>query len=243
MPNKTENEKARNREYQKDYYQDNRAEILESRRKKYETDEEYREAMRDRDARNYWFRHRPKELVEREMPEVKFEEVSPKGHLEIKVNNRKDARHGKTIRVAVYGTSALSKFLDRDPQTIRKWLSSGVIPEPAIRGEALPQGHPLRRGRSQRLYTEDEAKAIYEARDLLALPYVRIKDSLFAQNVRESLEDLEQGLEVQPKGKKKRKGGTRLTGRCPSCEKPYVGLGDASEPQFCRSCGFEVELD
>lgn len=243
MANKSDKEKERNRDYQAEYYEANRDDILSKRKQKYENDPDYRARMRARDQRNYWFRQRPKETVTKELPNIKFEDVSPKGHIELKVKNKEDARDGQTIRVPVYGTTELAKVLDRDPQTLRKWLQAGVIPEPATRGEDLPDGHPLKRGRSPRLYTEDEARTIFEARDLLALPYGRIKDSLFAQSVRESLGDLVQGLEVQKNGKRARqRTDRRITGKCPACEKAFVGMGDPTDVHYCRSCGFEVEI-
>lgn len=239
---KTEDALQREKDYNRNYYQDNRDEILLKRKQKYQNDPEYRARMQARDQRNYWFKDRA-QTPEKELPDVRFREVPPKGHIEVTVRNPTDARDGKIITVAVYGTAELGEFLDRDPQTLRKWLKAGVIPEPATRGEDLPEGHALRRGRSPRLYTEDEARAIYESRDLLARPYGRIKDSLFAQSVREELEDLVQGLKVVPKMGGKTTSRQRLVGTCENCGKPFVGRGDQDEAHVCRKCGGPIALE
>jgi hypothetical protein len=181
-------------DYQKSYYEKNREKILERRRQKYIEDAEYRRKARARDLRNYWLRPRGSVAKDKEVTGLEFEEIEPRGRIEVKVENPEDTRNGLTVEVALYGTPEIGQMLDRDQQTIRKWLTAGVIPEPALRGEALPEGHALRRGRSQRLYTEDEARTIYACREHLARPFLRIKDSLFAQCVREELGKLVNGL-------------------------------------------------
>lgn len=241
---KSEKELEHNREYQKGYYADNRVEILAKRREKYKNDPTYKSSSRARDLRNYWFRQREENAPDKALPEVSFEGVSPKGHVEIVVDNQNDVRHGQTVKVAVYGTPELGTFLGRDPQTIRKWLKSGVIPEPSIRGDALPEGHVLKRGRAQRLYTEDEARALYGCRDLLSRPFLRIADSHFAQCVRDGFSVLIQGLEVRTKKMTLRMPKeSQITGTCIACNKPFVGVGNPSDHHHCRSCGFRVKMD
>src|SRR5690606_18762901 len=114
------------------------------------------------------------------LPDVDFNDVQPLGKLRIVVKNPKDQRHGQEVEVPVYGTNELGQFLGRDGQTIRKWLKRGVLPEPAHRGSEV---NFTTKGRNPRLYTEDEARIIYESRELLDRPAPSLADSAFSRTV------------------------------------------------------------
>lgn len=190
---KEKSERERNRAYQKEYYRRNRERILEERRRRYREDEEYREKMRIRDRRVYWFK-RAQERPRRKLPTLGFEDIRPLGHIRIKVTNPEDRRYGKEVEVPVYGTAEIGRMLDRDGQTIRKWLKRGVLPEPHFRGWAVDF---TTKGRNPRLYTEDEVRIIYENRELLTRPAQRLADSAFSRVLHEEFGKLVQGLRPQ----------------------------------------------
>lgn len=192
---KSERERERNRAYQKEYYRRNRERLLEERRRRYREDEDYREKMRIRDRRVYWFK-RAQERPRRKLPTLGFEDIRPLGHIRIKVMNHEDRRYGKEVEVPVYGTAEVGRMLDRDGQTIRKWLKRGVLPEPYFRGWSVDFAT---RGRNPRLYTEDEARIIYENRELLTRPAPRLTDSAFSRVLHEEFDKLVQGLRPQPR--------------------------------------------
>lgn len=193
---KTQREVERNREYQKEYYQRRREELLAERRRRYREDPEYRERMRIRDRRRYWFGRRQQKKKRSNLPDVDFNDVQPLGKLRIVVKNPKDLRHGQEVEVPVYGTNELGQFLGRDGQTIRKWLKRGVLPESAHRGAEVDF---TTKGRNPRLYTEDEARIIYENRELLERPAPSLADSAFSRTVTSEFGKLVQGLRPKPR--------------------------------------------
>jgi hypothetical protein len=114
----------------------------------------------------------------------------PSGEIPIPV----DGIDGEHLQVSVYGTPQVGQALGRNEQTVRKWLNAGALPEPAWRGDDLPKGHALRRGRNRRWYTDDEMRILLDHRELLRKPYATLAVSPYFAQVRQELGQLERGL-------------------------------------------------
>lgn len=186
---RSEEERERERAYQKEYYRKNREILLAKRKEKYETDREYREAGRARDRRRYWLKERPDEAAH-PLPEVDRGEIRPTGTIPICVGSPEAAE----TDVPVYGTPQVATILGRNEQTIRKWLTRGLLPGPYWRGNALPYGHPLRRGRNRRWYTEDEFDILFSHRELLRIPLPSLDANPFFDRVRQAFSQLDRGV-------------------------------------------------
>lgn len=170
---------AEEKDYQQRYYEKNKEKLLKKRRERYEKDEEYREAMRIRDQRRYWFGRRQEK--DPDVPDKSLEDIEPLGTIDV---------DGREVRV--YATSAVGELLDRTRQTIAKWGRRGVIPDPYWRGRDVPER--IGKGRNPRLYTEDEMRVMAEARHLLALPARTMSESAFSTAVHEGFENLTKGV-------------------------------------------------
>lgn len=195
---KSRAELERNKEYQREYYEQNKEELLEKKKDRYRNDPEYREAMRIRDRRRYWFGKRQKKRGE-ELPPLDFRELEPVGVIEFEVKNPNDARNGQVVEVPVYDTPAIARIINRNSEGVRRWLSRDVLPEPYWRGDDLDQS--IGKGRNPRLWTEDEVWILFDHREQLQRPSHSLKDSLFSVTVKAEYGELVQGIE--PNGKKK----------------------------------------
>lgn len=169
---KSSAERERNRQYQREYYLKNRERLLQKKRERYQNDPEYREEMRIRDSRRYWFER--KQQNQRDLPRLAFSEIEPRAEVLLRDDS------GREHRVKLYDTDAIALIVNRSAQTVRNWVSSGVLPSPRLRGWDLGiRGNPI-------LYREDEARAIYNAREHLRRPTNPMHDSAFANKVREA---------------------------------------------------------
>lgn len=191
---KSENELARNREYQREYYEQNKEELLDKKKDRYRNDPEYREAMRVRDRRRYWFGTRQQKRGEL-LPELDFRDLEPIGNITFKVDNPADKRHGEEVEVPVFETPAIAAIINRDSEGVRRWLHRNVLPEPYWRGDDVKEN--IGKGRNPRLWTEDEVWILFDNRDLLTRPSSKLRDSHFSVTVFAEYEKLVQGIESQ----------------------------------------------
>jgi hypothetical protein len=192
---KTEKELARNREYQKDYYEKNKEAIKAYKREKYHEDQEYQRKGRVRAKRRYWIAERQEN---REPPKfMPLERVRSKGALPLRVDNPADARHGELLMVPVYTTKAVGELLGQKAETIRLWFKRGQFPEPYFRTENA--GARLVPGRNPRLFTVDEMRVMDRHKEKLVLPSHGRQHDLFVQAVEEEFRHMVQGLTPLPK--------------------------------------------
>lgn len=126
-------------EYSKAYYRKNREEIAEKKKKRYESDPEYKEEILER-ARER--RHRiALEREERRKKEPKKDPMTPHvfalnvGGIDRKLN--------------MYTAGQLALLVGRKTQTIRLWERNGILPEALYRSMA-----------GDRLYTEFQIRNI-----------------------------------------------------------------------------------
>lgn len=187
---KTAKELERNKEYQKERYEDKRDEVLADKKERYETDPEYRESIKASSKRSYWLRRRQKKA--RTLPEVKVAEFQPTARIQVTVDNPADPRNGQTVEVPIYTTAHVSKLLGRTAETVRVWLTEGILPEPAYRADDLPEAAV--KGFNPRLFTEDEMRVIETCREKLLLPDHGRKHALFTEAVAQGFAELRQGL-------------------------------------------------
>lgn len=173
---KSSAERERNRQYQREYYLRNRERLLREKRERYRDDPKYREDMRVRDTRRYWFER--KQRNQRDLPELPFSELESRTEVLLRDQS------GREHRVRLYDTDAIALIVNRSAQTVRNWVASGVLPPPKLRGWDLGiRGNPI-------LYREDEARAIYNAREHLRQPTNPMHESAFANKVRAAIGEL-----------------------------------------------------
>ena len=91
----------------KDYYKENREKLLARRRKRYQTDPEYRK-LRQRDALGYYNRK-----VKRAVPSVRT------------ILYRRGRKY--------FTIGLLAKFIHRDEDTIRRYHRSGILPPTTVK--------------------------------------------------------------------------------------------------------------
>lgn len=224
-------ERERNREYQREYYEKNRERLLEEKRERYRSDPEYREEMRIRDLRRYWFDRRQKR--KRELPELEFSDLKPRG--EVTLTDADGGEH----RVKVYDSEAVARIVNRSVQTVRNWVLSGVLPSPTLRGWDIgARGNPL-------LYREDETRAIYDCREMLQRPTHPLEDSVFAKCVWEAFSKLPEMTVASPWSDTAADDGEpveEVRGECLKCGTPYEGPAPKRGAPRCPECGFRVKV-
>ena len=111
-----------------EWYEKNREEFNEMRRKKYEQDEEHREKMKKSARQYYWMKKRRAERVgDAEPQDISWEELFEivDGYddtEEIVIGDVNDIRHGKTVEVPVFYLGSVAKLMERTVQTIKFWF-------------------------------------------------------------------------------------------------------------------------
>ena len=191
-----ETAKAKESAYNKAYYAKRKEAIAKARRAKYKNDPTYREKAKLRSKRQYHTRTRPARMAERgpSYPATALNDLKPVGSIDVKVGTKKSDLFGQSLTVGVFSTASLSALLGRSGQTLRQWEKSGVIPEPAWRGQDVKTF--VSKGRNPRLYTRDELAVIEENRSLLDLPAPRLSESVFAKKVTEGFKALYRGVKL-----------------------------------------------
>ena len=124
------------------YYAENKKEISEKKKRRYQEDPEYREKIKAR------ARARKKMLAE-ERKKQKQHEVDRENPIWFRIEFG-----DSEIPVRMYTIGQLAKRLGRKTQTIRVWERKGIMPEATYRSSA-----------KDRLYTELQVRLIVEAYD------------------------------------------------------------------------------
>lgn len=159
-------------EYGKQYYQDNRKDLLEKKRQRYRNDTEYREKIQTA------ARERKRRITAERREARKDEDFVAKRKerpiwFTIEIN-------GVDTPVRMHTSGQLAKRLGRLPQTMRVWEKRGILPEALYRNAA-----------KDRLYTEVQVSGIVAAYDEAeerfgtALVSYRISSTNFAELVAE----------------------------------------------------------
>ena len=168
-------------EYNRTYYKKKRGAISEARKKRYQTDPEYRERMK----RTALMRKR--KLAE-ERAKAKKNQPKPKHGLPkptefmIPVGN-------SNRKVKMYSVGQLARRLDRQTQTLRLWEAKGVIPEAMYRSEG-----------NVRLYTEFQVRQLSKAytkavREYGSLATTRIASTSFPEDAKRIWRDFPLGID------------------------------------------------
>lgn len=110
-------------EYHRKYWQENKKRISKRRRERYQNDPEYR-ARHLEQTRKSRERKRQEEADKRLERDRKMSEKRHKGE-ELK---RPRLMKIKGKPTACYSTSALARYIARSNETIRRWLTMGVLP-------------------------------------------------------------------------------------------------------------------
>lgn len=110
-------------EYHKRYWQENKDRISQRRKERYKNDPEYRKRHLEQTQKSRK-RKREEEAERRLERDLKLSEKRHKGEPLPKPRLMKIA--GKAV--ACYSTSALSRYIGRSNETIRRWLTLGVLP-------------------------------------------------------------------------------------------------------------------
>ena len=194
---KSEKELARNREYQKEYYQRKKEELRATKKARYENNSNYRKAAKLRARRRYWFKVRPEHASSDPslLPDADVEILEPVGTIALTIQDPRDIRSGEIIEMPVYTTAAVADLLGRTRETIGVYLRKGILPEPQYRKGDV-EGVVIR-GRDVRLFTEDELRAIERARDALLLPSHGTQHFVFTQAVQREFDRLVNGVALQ----------------------------------------------
>jgi DNA-binding transcriptional MerR regulator len=206
------------------WYEQNKEKVAESRHKRYKNDPEYREKVQARARYHYWTKKRTNHLTQ----EVNIDEVelSSSKTIRVDINNPEDARYGQSVEVPVYDAGQLGKYMGRSAQTIRLWERRGVTPAAFWRNA---QGY--------RLYTEDQVIAYLENKHYLDLPMKSIEHSLFAREIKKSLEEMPDGVKVEEAKD------VEYRAVCKNCQTINEGECKFYETSklYCEKCGMPLK--
>ena len=184
--------------YQSVYYAKNKEKLQAKKAQRYAEEETYKEEALARSKRQYWVTVRPK--TKKALAETEISDLKSVGKIPIEVSNKKDKRHGKTVRVDVFPIDAVGLLLGRSAQTITLWENKGVLPAPFYRGGHWKSFCTFEKvTRQPRLYTRDEVTVLAENRYLLDLPSRSLEESPFAKKLNDEFALMRQGLVVRPK--------------------------------------------
>ena len=128
--------------YHEKYYAENKSKLLAAKKKRYEEDPEYREAIKAR-ARESKRRQTEQRRKERERNKDREKPL----RFRVQVGDTE-------VEVRMFTAGQLAKRLGRKTQTIRVWERKGLIPEAIYRNAS-----------KDRLYTELQVRLIVKAYD------------------------------------------------------------------------------
>lgn len=177
----------------KKWYEKNKEDLAERRRKKYAEDEEYRNKALQRSRQYYWLSRRRADSLTRKQIDVEaaIAELGRDDCIEDIVTDENDVRYGLPIRIPVYGIGVVAKYFDRTVQTVRLWFLRKYLPEPTYRDTM-----------SNRIFTEDEFRILLEYRHWLELSSKSFAQNPFFLKVNEEWARLgPEGIEVMPKSR------------------------------------------
>ena len=170
------------------WYEENKESLAERRRKRYETDEEYRQKRILEARRFYWLKKRRAVSVKNRL-DFDALGLKPDIVMDVKITNENDIRHGLVISVPMYYPRSLAKVLGRTVQTIRLWSLQNRIPEATYRS---PQNY--------RLFTEDQMRVYARNQYLLKMPAKDFYEGPFFVKMWEDLAELDpDGIQVMAK--------------------------------------------
>lgn len=136
------------KEYQREYYQKHREELLAKKRKKFLTDAGFAERQRERSRVNVTRSRQRQRLDKQEGLVVKEKRVNLPG-----APRWYRVRLGEEeVTVRMYHVGGLAALLGRKRKTLQMWERDGVLPEAMFRDAA-----------QRRMYTEDQVEALVGA--------------------------------------------------------------------------------
>jgi hypothetical protein len=176
----TDKDKDTTDEYYKKWYEKNKKQLSEKRKKRYKQDKERREQIRLASARYYWLNKRRAKSIG--LNSVKFEELKlePDSMEEFMIENTNDIRYGLVVQVPVYYANQAADVLRRSSQTLRLWFKDGRLPDVFKRNS-----------KQYRLYTEDQMRILAENRHWLSFTVKEFDLHPFFVLVSEELEKLQ----------------------------------------------------
>jgi hypothetical protein len=148
MPSNVTKEKAR--EYNQTYYQKHKDRLKEKRRRRYDTDPEYRKAIK-----RYAQTARINKKLRREAEYARLGKKAPGRGGALKIADYKIMVGDKEVIVKMYPVGYLAQQLGRKVQTIRNWERKGLFPRALYRSPGGLAGN--------RLYTEFQMEKIMSA--------------------------------------------------------------------------------
>lgn len=170
------------------WYQKNKHELAERRRKKYAEDEDYRNEALKRSRRYYWMNKRRASSMMRKRIDVEavLNELGRVEWVEDVVTDEEDVRCGMPVKIPVYGVGLIPKYFERTSQTIRLWFLRGYLPEPTYRN-----------AHGNRIFTEAEFQILLRYRHWLELSSKSFARNPFFLKVEEEWGKLgPEGIEV-----------------------------------------------
>ena len=126
-----EDQLERNRDYAKDYYQRNKEEIARKKKLRYQNDPEYRQNIRDAEARR-------KERLKEERKIFGFHRKSS-----LKIKKVMIEAGGRSFLVEVVTLGFLARTLGKTSEAVRVWENKGILPEAPYRTENGTRLYPL----------------------------------------------------------------------------------------------------
>lgn len=160
--------------YHKQYYRAHRDEIAEKKKKKYETDSQYRkEILR---------RSRVRKAAQRQAREEAKATAKAKDPMEPKKHTVSIG--GREITVLMYSISQLARCFGRTAQTVRLWEKKGHLPKATYRCN-----------NGNRLYTEFQVKMLVAAYFAVIEEHERLVLSQFSKNASEIWKNYPYGIE------------------------------------------------
>jgi hypothetical protein len=168
-------------EYNKTYYEKNKAKIRAARAERYQTDPDYRERVKAAALL------RKQELKRnRKKGPVKQRNRGPMRPVKFNV----DIGNGELMATTMFTAGWLAKKFDRTPQTIRLWEKNGILPAAMYRSDS-----------GDRLYTHLQVSLLLKAyteaiREYGSLVRTRISKTSFPSMALKIWEDYPLGIEL-----------------------------------------------
>jgi len=206
------------------WYKRNKEAVSKQRKKRYASDEKFREEKKKKSHYRYWTKVRDNKIIE----PIDISKVTLKFDYSVTVvvNNLDDARYGELIVVPAMTIQGLAKLMGRSDQTIKLWERRGTIPKALWKMKS-----------NRRLYSEDQVIAFLKCKHLLGIPTQNISVGEFVRSIHELLSAMPDGITVEKAYK------VTVYGNCPQCMTIHneTVLNYKADFVRCPRCGTSLD--
>lgn len=208
----------------KRWYEKNKEQLAEKRKKRYRSDPGYRAGRKTASKKYYWLQKR--RAVPLRVKDIDLSTIPPDEIADVIISNEDDIRCGMVAAVPMYYPGTLAKLIDRSVQTVRLWSLRGYIPDSTYRNRA-----------NYRLFTRDQLEVYVRNSKLLKIVAKDFSKHPFFTRIKWGLDELEpDGIRIMNKDE------WRLVDeRCNWCRKNpalqhYSKRLESWEPVPCFAC-------